>query len=361
MMPADFVSFVHRIAEAAGFPADKLMLGGDHLGPLVWRDEPFASAMQKAIILVRQYVLAGFKKLHLDASMPCGDDQSLHVETIARRTAELAEAAEQACQEGQMALPVYVIGSEVPFAGGSRKGEQQLSITRSESASETIEKTRQAFYALGLHSAWERVVALVVQPGVEFGSNFIHDYQREVVLDLSRFIETIPRMVYEAHSTDFQTSSALRQMVEDHFAILKVGPALTFALREAVFALAACEEILMPTETSHLLQVLEEAMLVNPSYWHKHYTGNAHEQKFARQFSLIDRIRYYWAAPQIHKALIKLFDNLGEQPLPLPLISQYFPVQYRSIREGRLTNTPRQLLDNRIQHVIDEYLIACKP
>ena len=45
-------------------------------------------------------------------------------------------------------------------------------------------------------------------------------------------------MVFEAHSTDYQTPAALGALVQDHFAILKVGPGVTFALREALWALS---------------------------------------------------------------------------------------------------------------------------
>ena len=54
-------------------------------------------------------------------------------------------------------------------------------------------------------------------------------------------------IVYEAHSTDYQKKDSLKKMVEDNFAILKVGPWLTFAFREAVFALAKIEEELLKT------------------------------------------------------------------------------------------------------------------
>ena len=82
---------------------------------------------------------------------------------------------------------------------------------------------------------------MVVQPGVEYGDDHIFDYDRAAAAELSRFITTQPGLVYEAHSTDYQTPAALRALVEDHFAILKVGPALTFAYREAVFALELIE------------------------------------------------------------------------------------------------------------------------
>ncbi len=84
-------------------------------------------------------------------------------------------------------------------------------------------------------------MALVVQPGVEFGDEFVHEYQPEPARELVHLIESYPNLVYEAHSTDYQTRQGLRDLVQDHFAILKVGPALTFAFREAIFALVNME------------------------------------------------------------------------------------------------------------------------
>jgi len=96
------------------------------------------------------------------------------------------------------------------------------------------------------------------------------------VRELSQFAEKQWQGVYEAHSTDDQTAAALRQMVCDHFAILKVGPWLTFAFREAVFALAAVEEEWLGDRKgiaiSGVRESLEEAMLANPQYW-KGYTA----------------------------------------------------------------------------------------
>ncbi len=91
------------------------------------------------------------------------------------------------------------------------------------------------------------MIAIVVQPGVEFDhSNIIH-YQPQEAQPLAQWIENT-RMVYEAHSTDYQTRTAYWELVHDHFAILKVGPALTFALREAIFALAQIEQELIAPE-----------------------------------------------------------------------------------------------------------------
>jgi len=55
-------------------------------------------------------------------------------------------------------------------------------------------------------------------PVVEFDHAHIIDYQPEKSLALSQTIEEFDTMVFEAHSTDYQTSFALRQLVQHHFA-----------------------------------------------------------------------------------------------------------------------------------------------
>ena len=370
LTPADFVRYVGEIAERVGFPRQNrsaersrrsLILGGDHLGPLVWANEPAQVAMDKAKILVRDYVQAGFTKIHLDCSMPCADDKDFPVEVIARRAAELAQVAESAFVGADQvsARPRYVIGSEVPPAGGAKVGETHLTISDPADAARTIDLTRQAFADLGLEAAWERVMALVVQPGVEFGDETVHEYNRRAAAGLKNFIETVPGLVYEAHSTDYQTRAALRALVEDHFAILKVGPWLTFAFREAVFALAEIEAALCETP-SRIRETLEVAMLTNPVHWKKHYAGNAQTQKFARSFSFSDRIRYYWNTPETQRAFEQLMKNLGDKPLPLALLSQYLPEQYEQVRSGEANNHPRELLLARVMAVLDVYASACQ-
>ncbi|MCC6569153.1 MAG: class II D-tagatose-bisphosphate aldolase, non-catalytic subunit, partial [Anaerolineales bacterium] len=55
MTPKDFAAFARGIADRIGFEHEDLLLGGDHLGPLVWSNEPAESAMRKAEALVRDY------------------------------------------------------------------------------------------------------------------------------------------------------------------------------------------------------------------------------------------------------------------------------------------------------------------
>ncbi len=364
MTPPDFVRYVTDLAAASDFPAARLILGGDHLGPSVWQDEPAGRAMPKACDLVRAYVRAGYSKIHLDASMKLADDPpgALPLELSAARAAALAQAAESAADPASGVLPCYVIGTEVPIPGGAQAHETGVAVTRVEDVRATLDATRQAFARAGLHAAWQRVIAVVVQPGVEYGDDFVLPYQPPAARPLAQFIEDEPQWVYEAHSTDYQSPQALRQLVRDHFAILKVGPALTFAWREALFALALMENELFSGSTaapSHLLDVLEAVMLDAPAHWQKHYRGSPSEQRLARRYSFSDRVRYYWPDPRLQTAQDHLLANLSAAPLPLSLLSQYAPDAYRRIRQGELPNTPHAVLLDRVASVLRDYAFAC--
>ncbi len=362
MTPADFRDFVCQLADSLGFPQSELILGGDHLGPNRWQNQPAAQAMANADDLIKSYVAAGFKKIHLDCSMSCADDPvPLTDEIVAERAARLAKVAEETCQQhfGESDL-VYVIGTEVPVPGGAHETLTELEVTTPEAARATLEAHRHAFEKQGLNAIWPRIVALVVQPGVEFDHTHIIDYQPQKALALSKMVEAYDTLVFEAHSTDYQTPQSLRQLVKDHFAILKVGPALTFALREALFSLAAIEEELLPAKTcSGLRHVLESVMLDRPEYWQSHYHGDGHARRLARGYSYSDRVRYYWPDSQIDDAFERLVRNLADEPIPLPLISQYLPLQYVKVREGNINATPRELIISHIQDILQQYHAAC--
>jgi len=358
MTPADFVRYVRGIAEENHFPFERIILGGDHLGPSVWQNEPAEVAMQKADLLVHEYIEAGFIKIHLDCSMRLADDPegALDVEVSAERAARLARIAEKVGNEKLR----YVIGTEVPIPGGAKDHEEGVSVTKVEDARQTIEITREAFYRAGLQSAWEQVIAVVVQPGVEFGDDFVLPYQPEAARELSKFIESQP-MVYEAHSTDYQTCQALKDLVRDHFAILKVGPALTFAFREAVFALALMEnKLFVSNERSNIISVLDEVMLEHPEHWVKYYQGSEEKQAFKRKYSLSDRIRYYWTYPMVQQAFEKMMGKLNQNPLPVTLLKQYAPDVYTMTgKTGGFT--PEKILLAKIQNVLADYADACNP
>jgi D-tagatose-1,6-bisphosphate aldolase subunit GatZ/KbaZ len=314
---------------------------------------------------VQAYVQAGYTKIHLDASMRLGDDdpsQSLDLELIARRTAQLALAAYTALPEAAPASSLrYVIGSEVPIPGGALEHEEGVRVTEVKDVQQMLEATRQAFFTQGLEAAWEQVIAAVVQPGVEFGDDFILKYEPEAAHELSHYIESTP-YIYEAHSTDYQPQDCLRDLVRDHFAILKVGPALTYAFREAVFALAQVEDQLVPAlERSRLVEVLDEVMLKKPEYWVKHYHGTEQELAHARKYSLSDRIRYYWAEPEVQAGFDRLLANLGHKHLPRELIEQYLPMTASIIQQRKLDYLAQVILIESVSTILRQYRQACEP
>ncbi len=363
MTPADFVAFVRTLAQENGYPPDRILLGGDHLGPNVWRNEPEAEAMAKAEPLMRDYVAAGYSKIHLDCSMNLGGDPEgpLDVAISARRAARLAQVAEETSARLGLNQPLrYVIGTEVPIPGGATEREESVMPTATADVQETIEAMQWAFRRAGLDAAWERVIAVVVQPGVEFGDDFVMPYQPEAARELATFIETQP-MVYEAHSTDYQTADALRALVRDHFAILKVGPGLTFAFREGVFGLAMIEQELIATEQqSHIIAILDHAMLEIPEHWRMYYQGGARSVAVKRKYSLSDRIRYYWQQPPVQRALARLLKKLSQQPIPLGLLSQFFPNQLEKVQSRKIALAPQALLLDKVMEVLNRHQDACQ-
>ncbi|KQT47386.1 tagatose-bisphosphate aldolase [Aureimonas sp. Leaf454] len=357
MTPAGFRAFVAGIAADVGFPAERLILGGDHLGPNPWKHLAAHEAMAKAETMIEAFAAAGFVKLHLDTSMGCaGEPAALDDDTTATRAARLAAAAERAASDAGAPPPIYVVGTEVPVPGGAFEALDHLEVTAPDAVRRTLDVHRRAFADLGLEAAFERAVAVVVQPGVEFGNTEVIAYDPEQARDLSAALPDLGDIVFEAHSTDYQTEQALAALVGDGFAILKVGPWLTFALREALYGLDHIAAILDPEETGERLpEALERIMLEAPGHWRKYYPGTPAEQRLQRHFSFSDRIRYYWPEPEARAAVERLTTRLGDREIPLPLVSQHLGHLYDGVAEGRVRPVARELLIASVTRVLALY------
>lgn len=367
MKPADFKAFVEDIAKEIGFDTNKLFLGGDHLGPLTFTSLNEEEAMREADELIRCYVSAGFTKIHIDTSMRVKDDDvntRLSDETIARRGARLAKVAEEAyaklLETNPDAIePVYIVGSEVPIPGGAQGAvDEGVQVTKPEDFKATLNTFEKAFKDNGLDHAWSNVIGIVVQPGVEEKDSGCTEYDRAKAVDLCAAIRDYDNIVFEGHSTDYQTKIKLREMVEDGIAILKVGPGFTFMMRQALFALADIENELLKDKASHFKDVLDAAMLKDTKYWSKHYIGTEEEVALKRKYSFSDRCRYYMPVPEVKQAMQTMIQNLRTNGIPLNLLTQYMPIQYTRVREGLLENDPEALIVDRICDSIDEYLYA---
>lgn len=369
MQPSDFVTFVNGIAQKVDFPREMILLGGDHLGPNAWQHLPAKVAMDNSKVLIEEYIKAGYQKIHLDTSMFCADDlgdktKPLSDEIVAERTMSLCKVAEDSWLKYRQdsPMPIYIIGTEVPIPGGAQEEEDEVTATSPQDAVKTIMTIKEAFLKADLSNAWERVIGVVVQPGVEFGDDQIFKYKSENAKKLSETILDFEHLVYEAHSTDFQTEANLKALVEDHFCILKVGPWLTFAYREALFALEAMEiEIFGKDnkELSDLRKKLEDAMIKQPKYWERYYLGDEQQKFFKRKYSFSDRLRYYWPLEELDAAKNKLFENLRIKRIPYSLLSQFMPLQFSLVCEGAISTDPQELVHSYIHVVTGMYSRAC--
>lgn len=366
MVPKDFYDMVQHLAKKIGVEENMIILAGDHLGPLTWQNLPEKEAMENSIELVYQYARAGFTKIHLDTSMKVADDSEglLSTETIARRGAILYQAAmkgyeELKAEKPEAMRPVFIIGSEVPIPGGAQEEEDSLAVTSPASFKDTVATYQRVFEQEGIAQGMDDVIAVVVQPGVEFGDEQVFLYDHDAAVDLCAALKEYPQVCFEGHSSDYQSPECLKKMVEDGIAILKVGPALTYGLREALFALSFMEKELVPEDRqAHFMETLEKVMLENPSNWQKHYHGDEKQLALARKYSFSDRARYYIGLPEVVASMNKLFDNLREYRIPMNMLHQYMPVSYQKVRDGIISLDPRELALDGIQIFMSDYEYA---
>jgi D-tagatose-1,6-bisphosphate aldolase subunit GatZ/KbaZ len=292
--------------------------------------------------------------------MACADDVAHPSdEIVAERAARLCRAAEAAYVSGDR--PIYVIGTEVPVPGGATHAMHELAVTSTDAAAQTLAVHKRIFEQQ-IPEVWDRIIALVVQPGVEFDHDAVIDYEPEKAAQLSAWLRAQPEpIVFEAHSTDYQLPAAYAALIRDGFAILKVGPGLTFAMREALDALEDIEaQLVEEPRRSNLGTVLEAVMLLEPDNWLPYYGGSPLHQALLRRYSYSDRVRYYWAKPEVGEAVDLLINNLSAITIPESMLSRYLPTQYLRMRKGEISADPASLIVDRIRDVLRDYAAACR-
>jgi len=351
-MPHEHMLWIAGMADEAGVPMEQLILGGDHLGPNPWKSQPIAQAMDHAKEMVKLYVEAGFTKIHLDASMACGGEPNPSFSQIAERAAQLCAVAEANAPHPEKLT--YIIGTEVPIPGGETEEPDALDVTSVERFRDTIQTHREAWSASGLDAAWERIVSVVTQPRVDFGHTSIYPFVPTKAQHLSDAILSENGLSFEAHSTDYQSTEALADLVKTHFFFLKVGPELTFRFREAIWALASIEEQLAIEQPSNIRRMLSEFMKANPGYWKDYYSGTEAELELQRVYSYSDRIRYYWSDKTVEDTLNQLINNLKTYDVPETVVSQAFT----GLDFGDMPSCPDALIEKHVQRCIHRYFEA---
>jgi D-tagatose-1,6-bisphosphate aldolase subunit GatZ/KbaZ len=367
MRPEEFaVNLADLCASCDADPA-LLVFGGDHLGPWPWRSRSAREAMVEAEVLVRSFVAAGARKIHIDASMPLGGDgPALAPEIAVTRAALLCRTAEEAWERARASrprapAPIYVVGTEVPVPGGTSviESEGGPAPTSADAFRSVVELHRETFARQGLGPVWDRVIAVVVQPGVEFSATHVRPYRRARSADLSRALRDYPGLFFEGHSTDYQSDEALRELVEDGVAFLKVGPALTFALREALFGLClAARELTGGKPPEDLIDTVLRVMQRDQRHW-KGYYPEDESLPFLLAYGYSDRIRYYWFEAEVAGAVERLFATLRARAIPPQLLSQHLPRLCGVQELGRLGSDPRALTMAAVDAELARYERAC--
>ncbi|PVA06756.1 class II D-tagatose-bisphosphate aldolase non-catalytic subunit [Thalassorhabdomicrobium marinisediminis] len=342
MRPTDFIDLTHKIADAAGVDRERIIFGGDHLGPQAWRAMPAEQAMEKARVLVRDYVKAGFGKIHLDCSEGCaGEPAQLGDDQTAERSADLARVCADAGED-----LLFVVGTEVPPPGGARADEDgAIAPTDAEAARKTLAAHMETFGALS-----PMIGGLVVQPGVEFTPTDVHKLPIDRDPGFLAALSDYPQVCLEAHSTDYQDDAVYPRLAELGFAFQKVGPALTFAYRDAVYALDQVQD------SPHLRAVMERLMLADPSYWQGHYHGSDAEKAAQRHDGLADRIRYYWPQPDAQAAIAKLQANVNA--MDRNAVLAHFDAEIRDRAEVQQGDLFQRIVDAHVARMLDPYFFG---
>jgi D-tagatose-bisphosphate aldolase class II non-catalytic subunit len=363
MTPANFIGFVHDLAAQTQTDPARILFGGDHLGPQAWKAQSSEEAMENARAMVAQYVEAGFTKVHLDCSEGCaGEPTQLDDQLVATRAADLARVCERHAPDPSAIS--YVIGTEVPVPGGARPHDDHgVKPTTPRDAIATIDAHLDVFGALpDLAGAKDRIVGLVVQPGVEFAALSVDHLPAGQNPDLRAVLDNYPHLAFEAHSTDYQHAGAYPRLADMGFAIQKVGPALTFAYRQAVYGLDVLATILGASGAG-LRDALEAEMLASPAHWQGHYQGDADQLRLQRHFAYSDRVRYYWGRSMVRQSLHALLDGLADRALPDPLLEQVFARDILDRTERLSPSMPKTqaLVLANIQTALVPYYFSAEP
>ena len=349
-----FVSFIDDLKSKHRIASNIIELGGDHLGPQVWKSQAVDVAMSKANDLVSEYIRAGIKKIHLDCSEGCANEPPLvDSETAAERAADLAVSCLDAASTPEEVL--FVIGTEVPPPGGARLGDDgQIIPTSPESAVKTLEEHRTAFAKKGIADSWSQVAGLVLQPGIEFGPDEIFTMSKNTNCDFRGVISEYSGICLEAHSTDFQPPETFARLANMGFAFQKVGPALTFTLRRALYAIDQIVQTLNPLAVS-LPQVMEAAMRNNPKHWKSHYSENDYSKW---HFSYADRIRYYWPLPSVQEAVDNLIFTFDTLKVPDHILEETFSLEVMERSHGLAESQGRSIVRSAVQGALLPYFLG---
>jgi len=363
ILPYDFIAKVKQIVVKVGFPPDRLFFGINGLNPSLWQGESVEHTLKKTGAFISDLVGLGFNILGIHAGISLkGDpvDQLLPQKVIIAREAALYQAAERAAAAvPDEKKPLYVID----IHPGQGMTEYQKKVVRKEDVEIAVDRFSQTAAAAGLPEIKERLLAVRISLGPGYNGEKVIPFDSSLLKELGGCTYNSKGMMLEALQTDFQSRDMLDRLVNNHFALLSVGPELTYTLREALFSLAMMENETMIGKPgvylSNFIIELDRAMQSAPQHWQKYYTGNGFEQLIARKYSLYDRSRFFWEDKNVRKMKKRLYDNMVKYPVPLTVLRQFMPRQYERVTAGKIENKPDALVMDAVRCALRRYSCAC--
>lgn len=298
LRPSQFASKLKSLARLININKKSLIIGGDHLGPLPWKDLTSKKAIEKSKILIKECLRAKYEKIHLDTAIKCKDDKYMDKDTTIKRCDEILNSF----SSNEINKKFIVVGTEVPIAGGSNLLKPIL--TSFKSIKEEIEMYSTIFKN-------KKKYALVIEPGIGFANFKVVKVKFKKLNKILSFSKKM-NFAYEAHSTDYQSISSLKKLVKNNFKFLKVGPELTYLFSKAVFEMERIEKEKFKNNYSNIKKTILNEMKKSNKYWKNYYSGSNKYINFLKTNSYLDRMRYYWDKKNVVNAKNKLFLNINK-------------------------------------------------
>lgn len=301
--PKDFIKKINRFIKSSKISKKSIYFGGDHLGPLPWKNNKSSVAMDNSIKLIDLYLKANYQKIHIDTSIQCKDDKLITDKIIFARTEYILK---NLINKKKLNKIFFVFGTEVPFAGGNNK--KKFKITQN---NKIISDYQNFSKLLNSEKLLSKDFALVIEPGMKFKNNSITKPKFKN-FEVNRKFSKKNKFYFEAHSTDYQDLETLKKLVKNNFKILKVGPELTYNLIKSLLFMQEIEEVFLGRKSNFQKTIIKN-MLFNNFYW-KDFFKRGNKKKFQKNLlnSFYDRARYYLSYNDVVNSIKILEININK-------------------------------------------------
>jgi D-tagatose-1,6-bisphosphate aldolase subunit GatZ/KbaZ len=339
--PKDFIKKINGLIESLKINKKTIYFGGDHLGPLPWKNYKSSFALKNSIKLIDLYLKANYQKIHIDTSIQCKDDKLITDKKIFARTEYILK---NLINKKKLKKIFFVFGTEVPFAGGNDK--KKFKITEN---NKIIADYQNFSKLLNSEKLSSKDFALVIEPGMKFKNNSITKPKFKS-FEINKKFSKKNKFYFEAHSTDYQDLETLNKLVKNNFKILKVGPELTYNLVKSFLFMQKIEKIFL-RKKSNFRKIIIKKMFVNNLYWKDFFKKGSKKQLEKNLLnSFYDRTRYYLSNNDVMNSIKILEININKIKQ-----EEIIRLLKKETDKKNITNL-KNFKNNNFQHIISAFL-----